>query len=215
MDILFEDKELLLVNKPAGLLVENSGTNENNSLTNLLAQERKEVLFPCHRLDRDTSGVIIFAKKMHMLKQISGLFASHVIRKTYLACVDGEWNPTWNRVETHIRRMQDGRMANSREGKISRTTFRRLAYWNDSSLLEVLPKTGRTHQIRLHCLFHGCPIKGDILYGTSDPQGTPMALHARELRFQHPLTRENLTITAPLPDYWQKYWLLGCPVEIR
>lgn len=210
MDILFEDKHLLVVNKPAGVLSEGS----EESLSVQLSDQRNEALSPCHRLDRDTSGLIVLARNKPALTRISSQFASRTVRKAYLACVEGEWLPSWNRVETRIRRLPDGRMANDGKGKPARSTFRRLACWDGRSLLEVLPKTGRTHQIRLHCLHQGCPIAGDGLYGTADPGGTPMALHARELRFRHPASGEPLTLTAPPPDYWPAYWLLGCPVEI-
>lgn len=215
MDSLFEDDQLLVINKPTGFIVEGPPKDGQKSLTTLLISQLKKPIYPCHRLDKDTTGVLLFAKSKRTLTLISELFAKRKVRKTYLACVDGEWDLRWNKVETKIKRSSDQRMINSIEGKYSMTTFRRLANWNNKSLLEALPKTGRTHQIRLHCLFHNCPISGDSLYSNPSENNTPMALHAWQLRFNHPISKEALNLKAPLPDYWQNHWLKDCPFEIR
>ena len=215
MEILFEDDEILVINKEAGFVTEGPEKDGVPSLASRIQSETGNLVFPCHRLDRDTSGVLVFAKKRKSLVAISEQFAKRKVRKSYLGCVEGEWNPTWNRVETLIRRNGSGKLVNGIKGKLSATTFRRLASWNDRSLIEALPKTGRTHQIRLHCEFQGCPILGDGLYGNHSESDPPMALHAWKLSFRHPSTGEPLQFKASVPDYWHDHWLKDCPTKIR
>ena len=214
MDTLFEDDQLLVINKPAGTIVEGPAKDGLESLETQLSSRFDKPIFPCHRLDKDTTGVLVFAKTKAALTAVSEQFAKRRVRKTYLVCLDGQWDPGWNRVDTKIQRLPDQRMANSTEGKEAVTTFRRLAFWNGKSLVEALPKTGRTHQIRLHCLFHQCPVSGDKLYATVTDDQPPMALHAWQLRFQHPTSGDPLILKAPLPDYWHTHWLKDCPVDM-
>ncbi|MDA0346637.1 MAG: RluA family pseudouridine synthase [Verrucomicrobia bacterium] len=214
MDPIFEDDHLLVINKKPGFIVEGPARNGLESLSTILSSKLGKPVHACHRLDKDTTGVVVFAKNKAALSAISEQFARRQVRKTYLVCVDGEWDKGWNRVQTKILRTDEQQMANSTEGKDSTTTFRRLAFWNKRSLLEALPKTGRTHQIRLHCLFHGCPVSGDGLYGSRTEDQPSMALHASQLRIQHPVSKASLLITAPLPDYWHTHWLKDCPLEI-
>lgn len=214
MDVLFEDDHLLVINKPAGVVTEGPARQGRESLAALLSGETSIEVHPCHRLDKDTTGAIIFAKTSGALKSMSRQFADRKVRKSYWTCVAGEWNPSWNRIETRIERRPGGTIKLSPQGKTARTTFRRLAYWNNRSLLEALPKTGRRHQIRLHCLDRKRPVLGDGLYGCRNPQDPPLALHAAQLRFLHPATGEPLTLNAPLPDYWHEFWLRGCPLDL-
>lgn len=214
MDILIEDSDILVLNKPAGFIVEGPSKDGRLSLTDRIRKELGLNVFCCHRLDRDTTGVVVFAKNKKVLCSVNQLFASKRVKKTYLARVEGDWNPAWNRVVTFIAKQADGSMANSESGKEAITTFRRLANWNHKSLIEALPKTGRTHQIRLHTLFHNCPISGDIRYGKQAHDSQPMALHARKLQFRHPESKQLLELTAPLPDYWGSYWLKDCPIQL-
>jgi RluA family pseudouridine synthase len=215
MDILIEDSSILVLNKPAGFIVEGPAKNAKNSLTSQLVEKFKSSFFPCHRLDRDATGILVFAKTKKALVNISKQFSDRKVRKNYLAKVQGNWNPAWSRVETRVQRTPEGPMENTNQGKLAITTFRRLAQWDGKSLIEALPKTGRTHQIRLHCLYHECPISGDTVYGAPSSEDKPMALHAWKLKFKHPETDESISIQAPLPDYWRDYWLLDCPVDIE
>ena len=214
MKILFEDALLLVISKPAGTITEGPTKDGKESAESWLSKNGQQRVYACHRLDRDTTGVVIFAKTKSALRLINEQFSKRQIKKTYLACVDGEWAKAWNRIETRIRRTTGAAWENADEGKLAITTFRGLASWNGRSLLQVLPKTGRTHQIRLHCAFKSCPISGDGLYGQRTEDLPSMALHARELLFKHPTTQENLRIEAPLPDYWQSHWLKDCPVQM-
>lgn len=214
MDILFEDSDVLVLNKPAGFIVEGPSKNGRLSLTDHIRKELGLPVYACHRLDRDTTGVLVFARNKNALSSINHQFASRRVKKTYLARVEGDWNPTWNRVETCISKKDDGSMVNSVNGKEAVTTFRRLANWDHKSLIEALPKTGRTHQIRLHALYHSCPISGDSRYGNPSDKSHPMALHARKLQLIHPEGKQPLEVIAPLPAYWANYWLKNCPIEL-
>lgn len=214
MDILFEDSSLLAINKPAGRISEGPAKDGLSSLEAFLRESMGIDLYPCHRLDRDTTGVLLFAKSKPALTSVHQQFSKRQVRKAYLVCVDGEWDPAWTRIETYIERHRDGSLINANKGKQALTTFRRLAHWNGRSLLQALPKTGRTHQIRLHCAFKKCPVLGDALYGSSSNAESTMALHASELRLRHPASHESLSIQAPLPAYWATEWLKGCPFEI-
>lgn len=214
MDILFEDSDVLVLNKPAGFIVEGPSKDGRLSLSDRIRKELGLTVYACHRLDRDTTGVLIFARNKKALSSINQQFASRRVKKTYLARVEGDWSPTWNRVKTCIAKQDDGSMINSDSGKESVTTFRRLANWNHKSLIEALPKTGRTHQIRLHTLYHNCPISGDTRYGNQTDVSEPMALHARKLQLTHPERKQPIELLAPLPDYWANYWLKDCPIEL-
>ena len=214
MERLFEDSQLLVINKPAGCITEGPVKNGQASLTDMLSHDLEKEVFACHRLDKDTTGVLVFAKTKLALRALSEQFSKRQVRKTYLAAVEGTWSKSWNRVHTRIRRTAKGSLENSSDGKEAITTFRLLAQWNGRSLIEALPKTGRTHQIRLHCLYQGCLISGDGLYGDRSEDMPPMALHASELRLLHPASGEPLRIGSALPDYWLKVWLKDCPVEI-
>ena len=214
MELLFEDDHLIVVNKLPGMITEGVPKGKNLSLSDRIEAQNGLPVYACHRLDKDTTGVVVFAKSKIALKQVFSQFSERKVRKLYLVRVDGVWESSWNRVDTLIARDTDGRMKNSDCGKKSLTTFRRLATWDKFSLLEALPKSGRTHQIRLHCLHHSCPVSGDGMYGLRDPDQPPMALHARQLFLKHPLSGKSLILEAPLPEYWRSHWLKGCPVEL-
>jgi RluA family pseudouridine synthase len=214
MKILFEDTHLQVISKPAGTITEGPTKNGKESAESLLSKNGQHPVYACHRLDRDTTGVVIFAKTKSALRFINEQFSKRQIKKTYMACVDGKWAKAWNRIETRIRRNTGAAWENADEGKLAITTYRRLAFWNNRSLLQVLPKTGRTHQIRLHCVLKSCPISGDRLYGQRTEDLPSMALHARELLFKHPTSKEHLRIEAPLPEFWHSHWLKDCPLQI-
>ena len=187
MEILWEDADLLAVNKPAGLLVDSGGRADD-----VVTQTK---CFAFHRLDRETSGIVLLGRSRRYAREITEMFEKKTIRKAYLAVVRGDWRDS--RVELAI------------EGRTAVTTFRRLAtgfYAGDAvSLIEALPKTGRTHQIRIHCAHAGHPILGDAKYG-KDERGDGHALHAHRLDFRHPGSGETISVRSqPLP--WLSTWL--------
>ncbi len=210
--ILFEDDGFLIVNKPAGFAV-HGGSGVSSGIIEGLRLLRPEAHFLelVHRLDKDTSGCLIIAKKRSVLKRLHELFRDDHIHKTYLALLAGQWArkklvvdaPLLKNVSKGGERM----VVISQAGKEAETLFRRLQLFSDSTLVEASPKTGRTHQIRVHAASLGHPIVGDERYGRDeinrkfkDRGYKRMFLHAEKLKFQHPVTGVQLTILAPLPQ---------------
>ncbi len=225
---VFEDRSLLIVFKPARVAVhadpldsKTTGRYHYPDLQSYLEDKYQQRLTLFHRLDRDTSGLVVFGKDPSINQAMSLIFEKKMVRKSYMAVVEGRWLPHWNRVETILRKDAD-RWSNHKElpGKESLTTFRLLSASDERSWIEAIPKTGRTHQIRLHCLEQGCPILGDLLYNSKAPHSAspvPQALHAYRLDFKHPLTGAMLRVTTPPPKYWTSIWLNGTgdPVTIE
>lgn len=210
--ILFEDDGFLVVNKPAGFAV-HGGSGVSSGIIEGLRLLRPEAHFLelVHRLDKDTSGCLIIAKKRSALKQLHELFRDNHVQKTYLALLAGQWArkklvvnvPLLKNVSKGGERM----VVISQAGKEAETLFRRMKVFADSTLVEASPKTGRTHQIRVHAASLGHPIVGDERYGRDDINRgfkgrgyKRMFLHAEKLTFQHPLTGVLLNILAPLPQ---------------
>jgi 23S rRNA pseudouridine955/2504/2580 synthase len=210
--ILFEDEGFLIINKPAGFAV-HGGSGVSSGIIEGLRLLRPEAHFLelVHRLDKDTSGCLIIAKKRSALKQLHELFRDNQVHKTYLALLAGQWDrkklvvtaPLLKNVSKGGERM----VVISPSGKEAETLFRRIKILSDSTLVEASPKTGRTHQIRVHAASLGHPIVGDERYGRDEinrefkSRGYKrMFLHAERLKFQHPVTGELLTILAPLPQ---------------
>ncbi len=212
IEILYEDPQILAVAKPAGLPVHATHDDLRANLQGLLEKQvgRELVLF--HRLDLDTTGVVLFGRDRSINKAMTDLFRDRKIQKTYWAVVEGRWPREAREIHTFIKKGTGGRWLNVPSGKggdPAHSQFRCLESIGERSLLEVLPQTGRTHQIRLHCLSVDHVICGDRTYGKADPRGVPMALHARRLRFRHPTSGAKLCIEAPLPDHWRDHWLRG------
>ncbi len=168
IDILHEDDDLVIVNKPAGLLVIPDRFNaELPSLNRLLEQKLKQRIFVVHRLDRDTSGVICFAKNEVTHKHLSKLFQQHDVVKLYAGLVNGRVMPEQGRIDTPITEhpVIQGKMITARKGKPSVTDYRVTDQWSLYALLQFQIHTGRTHQIRVHMQSQGNPIVCDELYG--------------------------------------------------
>lgn len=210
--VLFEDEGFLVINKPAGFAV-HGGSGVSSGIIEGLRLLRPEAHFLelVHRLDKDTSGCLMIAKKRSALKLLHDLFRENNIHKTYMALLAGQWGRKKLIVTAPLLK-NSGKggeriVVISQAGKEAETLFRRLKLFNDSTLVEASPKTGRTHQIRVHAASLGHPIIGDDRYGRDDinqkfkARGYKrMFLHAEKLKFQHPVTGEPLTILAPLPQ---------------
>lgn len=209
--ILFEDEGFLIINKPAGFAV-HGGSGVSSGIIEGLRLLRPEARFLelVHRIDKDTSGCLIIAKKRSALRLFHALFRDNHIHKTYLALLSGQWKrkklivtaPLLKNVAKGGERM----VSISPLGKEAETLFRRLQLFTEATLVEASPKTGRTHQIRVHAASLGHPIVGDERYGADDANKhfrhkgyKRMFLHAQTLRFEHPVTGIAMTITAPLP----------------
>ncbi|MCA6062341.1 RluA family pseudouridine synthase [Thalassolituus marinus] len=210
--ILYEDSGLIAVNKPHGLAV-HGGSGVTLGLIEAMRKMRPDHSFLelVHRLDRDTSGVILIAKKRSVLTGLQRMLVNKAgITKRYLAMVHGHWPAAITEVKeplTRFERQSGERMVMvDPEGKTSHTRTTLLASGSHYSLIEAEPVTGRTHQIRVHCQFHDHSIAGDAKYcdkvqqGIDKKQGVRrLFLHAWQLSFRHPDSGEQLTVTA-LPD---------------
>ena len=210
--ILFEDEGFLIVNKPAGFAV-HGGSGVSSGIIEGLRLIRPEAHFLelVHRLDKDTSGCLLIAKKRSALRKLHELFRDDQVHKTYLALLSGQWArkkgvvtaPLLKNVSKGGERM----VIISQSGKKAETLFKRLKLFRNATLVEASPKTGRTHQIRVHAASLGHPIVGDERYGLDEVNKVfknkgykRMFLHAETLKFQHPVTGVLMSISAPLPS---------------
>ena len=209
IEILFEDDDIVAVNKPAALPSHVTLDPARPHLQGMIEKQIGQKLTLFHRLDVDTTGVVLLGKNPEINKPMSEIFLGKEIVKKYWAVVDGRWLEGWTEVKTYVRKT-GGAWANFTKGKSSDraiTQFRVMGKSADKTWLEATLQTGKTHQIRLHCLEMRHPVLGDRTYGRADPSGIPLALHARVIKFDHPRTREKITIQAPLPSYWKQKWL--------
>jgi len=213
LDILFENEDLLAINKPAGMVVHPAVGHASGTLVNAVlgydpemegigGEERPGVV---HRLDKETSGVILLAKNERAHRWLQDQFRLRKVDKTYLALVDGKPPTPSGRVEAHIGRDPSHRkrmaIVPESRGREAISEYKTLESFKAHTLLEFHPLTGRTHQIRLHCAFLGCPIVGDEIYGRKKPSikmGRHF-LHARSLMILLPNEKKPTFFEAPLP----------------
>ncbi len=207
LDILYEDEDLLVINKPADMPIHPSLNNYENSLANALAwyfeKQNKPFIFRCiNRLDRDTSGLTIVAKHMLSGGILSSMVAERSIHREYLAIVRGAITPESGTIDAPIGRKGDSiieRQIDYTSGERAVTHYTLKKYKNGHSLLYIHLETGRTHQIRVHMKHIGFPLIGDHLYNPDMEYMTRQALHSHRLQFTHPITGESMDFTAPLP----------------
>lgn len=211
LNILYEGDVLAVVDKPAGMVVHPAFGHTSGTLVNaVLARWPEIAVFSeparagiVHRLDKETSGVILIAKTAQALDNLRRQFKRRTVQKRYLTLVEGTPATPEGLINAPLGRdpKQRKRIAVIQDGREAITEFHVLETYADYSLLEVQPKTGRTHQIRVHLAFIGHPVVGDTVYGRRK-QGIKMKrhfLHAASLTLQHPVTGEPLTVEAPLP----------------
>jgi 23S rRNA pseudouridine955/2504/2580 synthase len=212
LPVVYEDDALMVIDKPSGKAV-HGGSGVSYGVIEQLRVQRPEVrlLELAHRLDRETSGLLIIAKKRSALTALHDMLRDGKVEKRYLTLVPGRWsNPLQHvKVSLHKYLTADGerRVRVSEDGKPAHSVVRLVKRWADYSLLEVELKTGRTHQIRVHLAHLGFPLCGDDKYGDFalnkrlEGEGLKrMFLHAAKLSFVHPLTGERMSFEAPLPD---------------
>jgi len=209
--VIFEDKWLLVINKPSGLAV-HGGSGIHMGLIEALRTRYPETQFLelVHRLDRDTSGCILIAKSRSALRNLHEQFREGKVNKIYHLAVYGSWPKNRKLVDVPLKRseMQSGErvVLVHQDGKPSQTRFRTLNNSEHFSLMEAKPLTGRTHQIRVHALFTGCPLVGDIKYLSRDKEDfygmekSRLMLHAKEIHFTHPKSDEMVSFEAPYDD---------------
>ena len=211
-DVLHEDDAFLALNKPAGNAV-HGGSGVSFGVIEQLRRQRPQTKFLelAHRLDRETSGVLLIGKKRSALNALHDMFRSGAINKRYLALVRGRWmNPVQHvrlGLSKYLTPEGERRVAVDAQGKPSHSIVRLRRRWENFSLLEVELKTGRTHQIRVHLAHLGFPLAGDDKYGDFALNRTLMKaglkrmfLHAWRLDLPHPLSGEPLSLATPLPD---------------
>ena len=199
----------MAVNKPPFLPSHVTLDPARPHLQGMLEKKLGQSLTLFHRLDVDTTGVVLFGKTPGINKPMSEIFLGREIRKCYWAVVRGRWLESWKEVRTYIKKSR-GAWANFSKGRPAEraaTRFKVLKSGPEKSWIEAELETGKTHQIRLHCLELGHPVLGDRVYGKADASGIPIALHAVRVEFVHPFTRQKLKIEAPLPSYWKEKWL--------
>jgi 23S rRNA pseudouridine955/2504/2580 synthase len=221
---LYEDEHLLVIDKPAGVAV-HGGSGVAFGVIEQMRAARPQAKFLelVHRLDRETSGVLMLAKKRAALVNLHEQIRENRVDKRYYACVHGEWASDWGRRRAvreplHKYLLADGerRVRVQPDGLPSHTIFNLVERWAEYALLEAELKTGRTHQIRVHLAHLGLPIVGDAKYGDfalnkalARPNAQPglkrMFLHAYRLRLMHPATGESLQFDAPLPDECSRF----------
>jgi 23S rRNA pseudouridine1911/1915/1917 synthase len=222
LDIVFEDDEVVVVNKPAGMVVHPAAGVHTGTLANALVfhfqqlSERGGAFRPglVHRLDRDTSGLVVVAKTAVAHEKLSDQFRARTVFKSYVALVHGVLKEEQGRIEQPLARDPKNRtrMAVVRGGREAITLWRVRRQYERLALLDVKIKTGRTHQIRVHLAWIRHPVVGDETYGMGRDQNVPDArlrarisalgrqfLHAERLAFEHPRTGERLIFNAPLP----------------
>ena len=227
LSILHEDEDLIVLNKPAGLVVHPGAGNATGTVVNALMHhcgglsliggvERPGIV---HRLDKETSGCLVIAKTDAAHGALSRQFENRTVEKTYLAVVDGCPRMPHGEIVAAISRHQVHRqkMAVSERGREAITRFRVIASEGSQTLVECRPRTGRTHQIRVHLKHLGHPVIGDPLYGRRGAH-TRHLLHAWRILFEHPTTGKRVSFSAPLPsDFppWTHLAALEKPVSLR
>jgi 23S rRNA pseudouridine1911/1915/1917 synthase len=228
LDILFEDKDLIVVNKPPGLVVHPAPGHRRGTLLNALVHHCPDLAAVgdlnrpglVHRLDKDTSGVLVAAKTAQAHAELVRQFHDREVEKTYVALVWGRFARERGEIDQEVGRHPSARQkmsVHARRGKPAVTYWKVLAeYPGPVTLLELFPKTGRTHQLRVHLAALGHPIVGDATYGGGAarlkghavlkglrPMVTRQMLHARSLKFAHPRTGEPVVGEAPVPEDFQ------------
>lgn len=215
LDIVYEDEDILVVNKPADMPIHPSLNNYENSLGNAVAyyyaQQNKPFVFRCvNRLDRDTSGLTVIAKHMVSAGILSSMLAdkrSSGMTREYLAIVRGTVAPAKGTIDAPIARKEESvieRIVDYGRGENAITHYQVIEQKNGHSLVSLQLETGRTHQIRVHMKHIGFPLIGDYLYNPDTEYISRQALHSHRLSFVHPITKELMTFTAPLPEDMQK-----------
>ena len=207
-DLVYEDEDLLVVNKPAGMPVHPSAKNHDNTLANALAwyyqQQGIPFVFHCsNRLDRDTSGLVLVARHSFSATRIAQMTKNREIHREYRAIVRGIPVPSEGTIDAPLGRKSGSiieRTVDFEQGEPAITHYQVVESKNGHSLLALQLETGRTHQIRIHLKHLGYPLIGDYLYNPDMEFIKRQALHAYRLRFSHPVTGEKMEFTAPLPE---------------
>lgn len=208
LDIVYEDEDLLVLNKPAGMPIHPSLNNYTNSIANALAyyfqSQGKPFIFRCcNRLDRDTSGLTIVSKHLVSGSILSDMTKYREVHREYLAIARGSVTPSEGTIQAPLGRKEGTiieRTVDWEHGEEAATHYKLVKEANGHSLVSLRLETGRTHQIRIHMKHLGYPLIGDYLYNPDMEYMTRQALHSHHMEFTHPITGEHMSFTAPLPE---------------
>lgn len=208
LDIIYEDEDILVLNKPAGMPIHPSLNNYTNSIANALAyyfqSQGKPFIFRCcNRLDRDTSGLTIVSKHLVSGSILSDMTKYREVHREYLAIARGSVTPSEGTIQAPLGRKEGTiieRTVDWEHGEDAVTHYKVVKEANGHSLVSLRLETGRTHQIRIHMKYLGYPLIGDYLYNPDMEYMTRQALHSHHMEFTHPITGEHMSFTAPLPE---------------
>ena len=216
LDVIYEDKDIIIINKEKGMVVHPGNGNPDGTLANAIMAKCKDSLSGIggeirpgivHRIDKDTSGILIIAKNDKAHINLSNQIKEHKTKKTYLALVRGIVKENKATIDMPIGRSQKDRkkMAVTKKGKNAITHIKVLKRYKENTLLEINIETGRTHQIRVHLAEIGYPIVGDYIYsnGKNKFGVKGQMLHAYKIKFKHPTTNKEVEYTAKLPKYFE------------
>ena len=207
LNIVYEDEDILVINKPAGMPIHPSMKNYYNSLANALAwyyqDQGKPFIFRCsNRLDRDTSGLTVISKHLVSASIMADMTKKRLVHREYLAIVKGDLTPPTGTITAPLSRKEGSiieRTVDFDHGEEAITHYKLIREANGHSLVSLKLETGRTHQIRIHMKYLGFPLIGDYLYNPDMEHMTRQALHSHHMEFAHPITGEWMSFTAPLP----------------
>lgn len=212
--IIYEDEDIIVINKPADMPIHPSLNNYENTLgnaaANYFAKQEKPFIFRCiNRLDRDTTGLTILAKHMVSAGILQNEMLNRNIKREYLAIVDGSMEEEDGTIDAPIGRKSGStieRMVDYENGERAVTHYKVLGRRKNATLIALQLETGRTHQIRVHMTSIGHPLLGDFLYNATDDRMSRQALHAWHLTFVHPITKEEMHLEAPIPEDMKQFW---------
>ena len=210
LDIIFEDEAVLIINKPAGVPVHPSQNHYSNSLSNGVKYYFNQnyinkKIRPVNRLDKDTSGIVIFAKNEYIQETLVRQMKNNIFKKEYIAVLEGNLKEKNGTINAPIARKDGSIMEReiSENGEVAISHFELIKNFEDYSIVKYTLETGRTHQLRVHSKYIGHPIIGDTLYGNSSSIISRQALHAYKISFIHPLSKETIILQAPIPKDMQ------------
>lgn len=209
--VLFEDDHVIVIYKANGILTvateRERDTTVQAYLNTYLKARTEERIHVVHRLDRETSGVLVFAKHLAAREGLKVQFAAHSTDRVYVAIIEGDLAPPAGTLRSHLLERRDLRMVSVKprpDAKLAITHYQTVEAKNGYSMLDVTLETGRKNQIRVHLSEAGHPILGDSFYGSTVNPINRLALHAKLLGFTHPMTGERLTFTAPIPTAFRE-----------
>lgn len=211
LEIIYEDKELIVINKPSGLLSISGGNEKENTAYHLVSEylkskNKKAKVFVVHRLDKDTSGVLMFAKNEEIKNKLQNNWNKIVYKRGYLAIVEGKLNKKRGTIKNYLdeSKTQMVYITNNKKGKLAITNYQVLKETRYNSLVEIFLDTGRKNQIRVHMQSLGHSIVGDKKYGATTNPIKRMGLHSHIFAFVHPDTKKKMIFEAKLPEEFKK-----------